>query len=49
MPASAQLSFPAEHVGLLIIDNPPRNFGTPELAMRILEGQEAAEKAACKV
>jgi enoyl-CoA hydratase/carnithine racemase len=49
MVAGARVSYPADQVGLVVLDNPPRNFGTPELAMRILEGLEAAEKAACKV
>ncbi len=49
MPASAHLSSPANHVGLLIIDNPPRNFGTPELAVKILEGLQAAADADARV
>jgi enoyl-CoA hydratase/carnithine racemase len=49
MSASAHLSYPSDQVGLVILDNPPRNFGTPELAMRVLESLEAAEKAGCKV
>lgn len=49
MAAAAHLSFPAEHVGLIILDNPPRNFGTPELAGRILESLQAAGEAGCKV
>lgn len=49
MAASAHLSFPAEHVGLLIIDNPPRNFGTPELGARILEGLQAAADGDARV
>ena len=49
MPASAHLSHPAEQVGLIILDNPPRNFGTPELAMCVLESLEAAMQADCKV
>jgi len=49
MSASAQLSYPSDNVGLIILDNPPRNFGTPELAMRVLESLDAAMKAGCKV
>jgi len=49
MPASAHLSFPASHVGLLVIENRPRNFGTPELAVRILEGLQAAADADARV
>ena len=49
MSAAAHLSFPAEHVGLLVLDNPPRNFGTPELGARILEGLQAAADADARV
>jgi enoyl-CoA hydratase/carnithine racemase len=49
MAAAAHLSYPAEGVALIILDNPPRNFGTTDLAMRILEALEAAEKADAKV
>lgn len=49
MAAAAHLSYPSEHVGLVILDNPPRNFGTTELAIRILESLEAAMQAGCKV
>jgi enoyl-CoA hydratase/carnithine racemase len=43
------VSYPAGEVGLVIIDNPPKNFGTPELAARILEALQAAGDAGCKV
>lgn len=49
MSASAHLSYPSEHVGLIILDNPPRNFGTTELAIRVLESLDAAMQAGCKV
>lgn len=49
MPAAAHLSHPSDGVGLVILDNPPKNFGTPELAMRLLESLEAAERAGSKV
>lgn len=49
MSASAHLSFPTDHVGIIILDNPPRNFGTPELAVRVLESLDAAMQAGCKV
>lgn len=49
MAAQAHLSYPAEGVGLVILDNPPRNFGTTELALRILESLEAAMEAGSKV
>ena len=46
---AAHLSYPAEGVGLVIIDSPPKNFGTTELASRITEALEAAQAAGCKV
>ena len=49
MPATAHLSYPAEGVALIILENPPRNFGTTELSVRILESLDAAEKAEAKV
>jgi enoyl-CoA hydratase/carnithine racemase len=49
MPAAAHLSYPSEGVALIILDNPPKNFGTPELAMRLLEALDSAEKAGTKV
>ena len=44
MTAAAPLSMPAEGVALITLSNPPRNFGDAELAARILESLEAAEK-----
>lgn len=49
MPAAAHLSYPAEGVGLIVIDNPPKNFGTPELAGKILDAVQAAEDAGSAV
>ena len=49
MPAAARVAYPANEVGLVIIDNPPKNFGTPELAARILEALQSAAEAGCKV
>ena len=49
MPPAAHLSYPAEHVGLVIIDSPPKNFGTTELGSRIVESLQAAQVAGCKV
>jgi enoyl-CoA hydratase/carnithine racemase len=49
VPAEAHLSHPAEGVGLVIIDNPPKNFGTPQLAVRIIESLHAAAESGCKV
>ncbi len=49
MAATALLSHPAEGVGLIVIDNPPRNFGTLELATKIIESLQAAAEARCRV
>lgn len=49
MTAVAQLSHPADGVGLIILDNGPMNFGTTELALRLLESLQAAAAAACRV
>lgn len=49
MTATAQLLHPAEGVGLIVIDNPPMNFGTTELAGRIVEALLAAAEAKCRV
>ena len=47
MAASALISYPADGVGLIVMDNPPRNFGTPELFARIGEALQQAEDAGC--
>jgi enoyl-CoA hydratase/carnithine racemase len=49
MTASAQLSLPADGVGLILIDNPPKNFGTSELAGKIIEALQGAAQAKCRV
>ncbi len=49
MPAAAHLSYPAEGVALVILDNPPKNFGNADLAARILESLETAAGAGAKV
>ena len=37
MTATAQFSQPTDGVGLILIDNGPRNFGTTELGLRIID------------
>lgn len=49
MSASATLTHPADGVGLIVFDNPPRNFGDMALAGKILEALQAAAQARCKV
>jgi enoyl-CoA hydratase/carnithine racemase len=49
MTASVQLSHPADGVGLIVFDNPPKNFGTSELAGKIIDALQAAAQAKCRV
>jgi enoyl-CoA hydratase/carnithine racemase len=49
MSATASFHQPSEGVGLIVFDNPPRNFGSTELARRLLEAMQAAAEARCKV
>jgi enoyl-CoA hydratase/carnithine racemase len=49
MPAAAHVTYPAENVGLIVVDSPPRNFGSGDLVARILESAQAAEDAGCSV
>lgn len=49
MTASAQFSQPADGVGLIVLSNPPKNFGDMHLAARILEAMQAAAEAKCRV
>lgn len=49
MSALVQVSYPAERVGLLIMHNPPQNFGTYELVEKIGDGLEAVKQAGCAV
>ncbi len=38
MTAHAHVSFPADGVGLLLMDNPPKNFGSYELLQTVMDG-----------
>ncbi|HPU52148.1 MAG TPA: enoyl-CoA hydratase/isomerase family protein [Burkholderiaceae bacterium] len=49
MTATAQFSQPTDGVGLILIDNGPRNFGTTELGLRIIDALQTAADAACRV
>lgn len=49
MSAAAHVSNPADGVSLILIDNPPMNFGTWELLERIDEGLQAAKAAGSRV
>ena len=49
MTTAAHLSWPANGVALVTLHNPPRNFGTNELAARILACVTEADKAGASV
>ena len=49
MTASALLSRPAEGVGMITIDNPPKNFNTPELQGKIQSAVDTARQSGCRV
>lgn len=49
MPISIEVSHPADGVGLIAFADPPRNFGSGELAERIMEAVRSLETAGCKV
>ena len=49
MTAAAHVSYPAEGVGMILMDNPPRNFGTYDLLEKIYAGLEEVKRAGCKV
>jgi enoyl-CoA hydratase/carnithine racemase len=49
MSASAVLSYPSDGVGLIVFENGPKNFGTSELARKIVDALESAAQAKCRV
>jgi enoyl-CoA hydratase/carnithine racemase len=49
MPATATLTQPADGVGLVVFDNPPRNFLTPDLRQVVTERVLEARAAGCRV
>lgn len=49
MAATVNVSYPAEGVALIAFGDPPMNFGSGELASRIMEGVHAAEEAGSRV
>lgn len=49
MAPTANVSFPADRVGLVVISDPPFNFGGPELADRITASIQQVEEAGCSV
>jgi enoyl-CoA hydratase/carnithine racemase len=49
MAATAEVSFPAARVGLVVIGDPPHNFGGPALADRIISAVNEVQEAGCSV
>jgi len=49
MPITVDVSYPADGVGLIVFADPPRNFGSGELAERIMDAVGEVERAGCKV
>lgn len=48
-PAAAHVSYPADGVGLVLLDDPPKNFGSPDLFGRVYERVIEAKEAGCRV
>ncbi len=49
MPSAAHVSYPADGVGLILIDNPPMNFATWELMEQIEAAVQAVKAAGSRV
>jgi enoyl-CoA hydratase/carnithine racemase len=49
MAATATVSFPAPKVGLVVIGDPPRNFGGPDVADRIIAAVGQVQEQGCSV
>lgn len=49
MTAHAHVSFPADGVGLLLIDNPPKNFGSYELLQAMMDALEEVKRGGATV
>lgn len=49
MTATATVSYPAEKVGLVVIGDPPYNFGGPELADKIVTAVQEVQRSGCTV
>ena len=49
MAATATVSFPADKVGLVVVGDPPLNFGGPELAEGIVTAVRDVQEAGCSV
>ncbi len=49
MAATATVSFPAAKVGLVVIGDPPHNFGGPAMANKVISAVQEVQKAGCSV
>ena len=49
MTAHAHVSFPADGVGMLLIENPPKNFGSYELLQAMMDGIEEVKRSGASV
>ena len=49
MPVTVNVSYPADGVGLITFADPPRNFGSGELADKIMAAVQEVEAADCRV
>lgn len=49
MPVEVNVSYPADGVGLIAFADPPRNFGSGELADKIMAAVHQLEDAGCRV
>ena len=49
MTAHAHVSFPEDGVGLVLIDNPPKNVGSYELLQAVMDGIEEVKRGGARV
>jgi enoyl-CoA hydratase/carnithine racemase len=49
VPVTVTVSYPADGVGLIAFADPPRNFGSGELAEKIMAAVDEVEEAGCRV
>ncbi len=49
MAATAPVSYPADGVGMILLDDPPKNFGSYELLDKVEQALEEVKQARCSV